>query len=185
MAFLGPFESVTGLRLDPPLAHNFLVMMFDTSSTGSFVKSGIASLVGDVLFGGFSECKGLDMVLETEKLHEGGRNDREYRFPTRITWPNLTFRRGVSRISQSGWDWLYDFGDGKVKRMDGLVVLLDDFHLPHNIWTFKRALPVRFEGPPMKATANDVAIEMLELAHEGLWQLSILKLGLSAIGVSI
>ncbi len=67
-------------------------------------------MLGDVLFGGFSECEGLQMLQEEEKRHEGGLNSTEHRFPTRLTWPNLVLTRGVSRISQSGWDWLYDFG---------------------------------------------------------------------------
>lgn len=185
MTLLGPLESATGLRLDPPLAHNFLILMADTSSPGAFLKSAAFSLVGDALFGGFSECDGLDMTLTDEKLHEGGRNDTELRFPTRTTWTNLTFKRGVSRISQSGWDWLYDFGQGKVKRMDGLVILMDPLHIPHNVWTFKRAFPVKFEGPAMRATGSEVAIETLELAHEGLWQLSILRLGADALGIEV
>lgn len=185
MTLIPAFEDVTGIRLDPPLAHNFLIMMADTTSPGSFLTSGAFSLLGDVLFGGFSECDGLKALHEIESRHEGGLNNTEHRFPTRITWPNLVLTRGVSRISQSGWDWLYGFGDGKVRRMDGIVVLLDDHHLPHNVWKFKRGFPVRFDGPKLKATGNEVAVETLEIAHEGLWQLSILKLGAEAIGVSI
>lgn len=180
----GPLASV-GIRLDPPLNYNFVVTMAETTSTGAFLKSAAMSLLGDVIFGGFSECSGLDMAQSDEKLHEGGRNDTELRFPTRTTWTNLTLKRGMSRISQSGWDWLYGFGDGKTKRMDGLVMLLDDRHLPHNVWTFKRAFPVKFTGPSMNALGKEVAVEKLELAHEGLWQLSILRLGAQALGVSI
>ncbi len=185
MALLGPFESLTGIRLDPPLNHNFVVMLVETTSPGAFLKSAAFSLVGDVLFGGFSEVGGLDMVQEAEKRHEGGLNNTEHRFPTRLTWPNLTLKRGVSRITQSGWDWLYDFGEGRVKRMDGLIMLMDDLHIPHNVWTFKRGIPVKFEGPPLKGGANEVAIEQLEIAHEGLWQLSILKLGAEAVGLRL
>lgn len=188
MALLGPLESATGIRLDPPLNHNFLIMMAETTSTGAFLKSATFSILGDVLFGGFSECTGLEMALDSEKRHEGGLNATEHRFPTRVTWPNFTLKRGVARISQSGWDWLYEFGEGKVKRMDGVIMLMDALHVPHNIWTFKRAFPVKFQGPAMKGTGNEVAIESLELAHEGLWQLSLLKLGgeaVSAIGSRI
>ena len=55
-----PVQSLTGIRLDPPLNHNFLVMIVDTSSFGSLVTSGAMSLVGDVLLGGFSECSGTE-----------------------------------------------------------------------------------------------------------------------------
>jgi len=185
MTIVGPVASATGIRLDPPLNYNFVVTMAETTSVGSFLKSAALSVLGDVLFGGFSECTGLDMTQMDEKRHEGGRNDTELRFPTRTTWANITLTRGVSRISQSGWDWLYGFGDGKVKRMDGLVMLLDDRHIPHNVWTFKRAFPVKFVGPTMNALGREVAVEKLELAHEGLWQLSILKIGADALGLSV
>jgi phage tail-like protein len=181
----GPLEQALGIRLDPPLGHNFLITMADTSSARSLLTSGTASVLGDVLFGGFAECDGLKMLQEDEKRWEGGLNNTEHRFPTRITWPNLVLTRGVSRISQAGWDWLYGFGDGRVKRMDGIITLLDDRHVPHNIWKFKRGFPVRFEGPKLKATANDVAVETLEIAHEGLWQLSVLRLGAQAVGVNL
>lgn len=184
MSVLSGLESATGIRLDPPLSHSFLVMMADTSSPGSLLKTGIPSLLGDALFGGFSECDGLKMLQEDARRHEGGLNSTEHRFPTRITWPNLVLTRGVSRISQSGWDWLYGFGEGRVRRMDGIVVLLDSARLPHNIWKFRRGFPVRFEGPKLRATSSEVAVETLEIAHEGLWQLSVLKLGAEALGVS-
>jgi phage tail-like protein len=174
-----------GIRLDPPLNYNFVIAMADTTSPSAFLKSAAASLLGDVLFGGFSECSGLDITQIDEKRHEGGHNDTELRFPTRTTWTNLTLKRGVSRISQSGWDWLSGFGDGKVKRMDGVVMLLDAQHIPHNMWTFKRAFPVKFVGPTLNATGHDVAVETLELAHEGLWQLSLLKEAASLVGVSL
>ncbi len=185
MTLLAGLESTTGLRMDPPLNHNFLVMLADTSSASSFLTTGIASLLGDALFGGFSECEGLKMLQEEEKRREGGLNNTEHRFPSRLTWPNLVLTRGVSRISQSGWDWLYAFGEGKVRRMDGLVVLMDERRIPHNLWKFKRGFPVRYEGPHLKGAANDVAVEALEIAHEGLWQLSILQLGAEALGVGL
>jgi phage tail-like protein len=176
---------VLGLRLDPPLNYNFVITMADTSSPSAALLSGGASVLGDVLFGGFSECSGLEMTQADEKVREGGRNGYELRFPGRTTWTNLVLKRGVSRISQSGWDWLSGFGDGKVKRMDGIIMLLDAQHIPHNVWTFKRAFPVKFTGPTMNALGHDVAIETLELAHEGLWQLSLLKEAASLVGVSI
>lgn len=174
-----------GLRLDPPLNYNFVITMADTSSVSSALLSGAASVLGDVLFGGFAECSGLEVTQSEEKLKEGGRNGTELRFPTRLSWSNLVLKRGVSRISQSGWDWLYGFGDGRVKRMDGIIMLLDAQHRPHNIWTFKRAFPVKFTGPTLNATGHDVAVETLELAHEGLWQLSLLHEAASLVGVNL
>jgi phage tail-like protein len=156
---------------DPPLGVNFLITMADTTSVGSFLQTAALSLLGDVLFGGFSECTGLEVTQADFKYWEGGVNGTQHRFPGNFTWTNLTLKHGASRLNQTGWDWLYGFTHGKVRRMDGLVVLLDSMHLPHTIWSFKRAFPVHFAGPSLNATSGSVAIETLELAHEGLWQL--------------
>jgi len=164
-------------RVDPPLNHNFLVLLSDTSSASSVANAGVASLGGDALFGEFSEVEGLKVTQEVESRHEGGLNGTEQRFPTRLTWGNLVLTRGVSRVNQSGWDWLLGFGDGHVRRLDGIVVLLDGARVPHNMWKFRRGLPVRFEGPRLKGTANDVAVEVLEIAHEGLVQLPVSRVG--------
>lgn len=164
-------------RQDPPLVHNFLVLLTDTSSASSTANAGVASLGGDALFGEFSEVEGLRMNQEVESRHEGGLNGTEHRFPTRLTWGNLVLTRGVSRVNQAGWDWLAGFADGKVRRLDGIVMLLDAARVPHNVWKFRRGLPVRFEGPRLKGSASDVAVEVLEIAHEGLVQLPVPQVG--------
>ena len=164
MSLTEQFQSLTGIRLDPPLNHNFLVMIVDTSSPGAFLASAAISLAGDVLFGGFSECSGLDMTMQSEKLHEGGLNNTEHRFPGRITWDNLVLKRGVSRISQSGWDWLYDFGEGKVKRKDGLIVLMDD--LAYSKAQIVVAVPESWLDITAMADLADLAVEFKAAGRE-------------------
>lgn len=178
----GALENATGIRLDPPLTHNFLISLINTSSVGAAIASSAMSLVGDVLFGGFSEASGLDMSMEITKKFQGGQHGQQLIFPNHLAWGNITLKKGVSRIFQTGWDWLYAFGDGKVKRMDGVILLMDSQHIPHNLWYFKNGLPAKYTGPNFNAKANDVAIETLEIAHEGLWQLSISALGTQALG---
>jgi phage tail-like protein len=36
------------------------------------------------------------------------------------------------------------------------------------VWTVHNAFPVKVEGPQLKAAGNEVAIESIEVAHEGL-----------------
>ena len=69
--------------------------------------------------------------------------------------------------------------------VDGIIVLMDARHVPHNVWTFTRGFPVKFNGPQLKGSASEVAIELLEIAHEGLWQLSLLKLGAGLVGLEV
>ena len=58
--------------------------------------------------------------------------------------------------------------EGKGKRKDGLVVLQDESHTPAKVWKFKRGIPVKWTGPALNASQSNIAIESLEIAHEGL-----------------
>ena len=129
------------------------------------------SAIFDVALGGFSECSGLEMSLQIEEFREGGNNGRLLKFPTRVTWSNITLKKGVGS-GTALWDWHYGFTEGKGKRRDGVIVLLNDRHLPNNIWYFRRGLPVKYTGPSLNATQSSVAIESIEIAHEGLSQVS-------------
>lgn len=182
-ALTGPLNDI-GVRADPVLSHNFLVSLLDTSSTWAIVKTAAISALMDVALGGFSECSGLEMSLETEDYQEGGRNGGALKFPTRVKWQNLTLKKGVG-AGTALWDWHYGFVEGRGKRRDGIIVLQNDLHLPNNIWYFRRGLPVRYTGPSMNAGQNAVAIEAIEIAHEGLWQVPYVSYGTAAVGAGI
>lgn len=154
--------SQLGVRFDPATSHNFLLSFVDSSGglDGSLP-------VEALLAGGFAEVGGLDMTLEVEDYKEGGRNDRVHKLPTRVTWGNLRLKRGVA-ASDDLFDWLYSFAQGRGKRRDGLITLLDDQKRPVRVWKFTRALPIKWTGPSLDAAKSAIAIEELELAHEGL-----------------
>ncbi len=158
-----------GVRTDPPFTHNFLISLLDTSSGGSLAGSLVMSAVLDVVLGGFSECSGLEMSMQPEEYKEGGRNGCTLKFPTRVTWGNITLKKGVGAWPTL-WDWHYGFTKGEGKRRDGVITLVNDLHLPTNIWYFSRGLPVKYSGPALNAAQNNVAIESIEIAHEGVYQ---------------
>lgn len=151
------------LRVDPYRAFNFLITLIDTSS----VLSAVVSAIGSVAQGGFSECSGLEIGLDIEEYKEGGNNGVVLRFPTRMKATNLRLKRGVA-LSDDLWMWHYGLAIGRVRRRDGIVVLQDEQHNPVKVWSFSRGLPVKWTGPVMNATQNQVAIEEIEIAHEGL-----------------
>jgi phage tail-like protein len=106
------------------------------------------------------------------------------KFPNRVTWSNITLKKGVGS-GTALWDWHYGFVEGKGKRRDGLIVLLNDLHLPNNIWYFRRGLPVKYTAPSMNAAQNTVAIESIEIAHEGIYQVPFVGLGAAAASAVI
>jgi phage tail-like protein len=171
--------SQTALRLDPVLSHNFVISLIDTSSTLSTLGSLALSAVFDVAVGGFTECSGLEMTMQPEEYKEGGRNGTVLKFPSRITWANITLKRGVG-ASTALWDWHYGFVEGRGRRRDGVIILLNDLHVPNNIWSFRRGLPVKYTGPSMNAGQNSVAIEAIEIAHEGIYQVPFVGLSAAA-----
>ena len=66
------------------------------------------------------------------------------------------------------WTWHNEWVKGKGKRKDGLIVLETEAHEPAKVWRFKRGIPVKWTGPSLNASQSNVAIESLEISHEGL-----------------
>jgi phage tail-like protein len=168
-----------GLRLDPLLSYNFLITLIDTSS--SLAMSVLKTAVFDVALGGFTECTGLEMSMDVEEYREGGRNGESLQFPKGVRWSKITLKKGMG-AGTTLWDWHYGFVTGTGKRRDGLIVLLNDLHLPAHIWQFRRGLPTRYSGPTLNAAQTAVAIESIEITHEGIYQVP--GVGYAAAGVS-
>lgn len=174
----------TVLRGDPLLNHNFYITLIDTSSTLAILKSAASAIAFDALLGGFTECSGLEMSLKIEEYREGGNNGHTLKFPSRVEWSNLTLKKGIG-AGTSLWDWHYDFVEGKGTRRDGMIVLLNDIHVPNNIWYFRRGLPIKYSAPAMNATGNSVAIESIEIAHEGIYQVPFVGIGAAAVSFGV
>lgn len=157
-------------RTDPYVAFNFQITLLDSASVLGAVVNAITSIAGIAnvpVAGGFSECSGLEMGLDIEEYKEGGNNGTVLRFPTRLKWTNLKLKRGVA-LSDDLWLWHYSFVEGQVKRYDGVITLQDEEHQAVKIWKFTRGIPVKWTGPSLNASQSQVAIEELEIAHEGL-----------------
>ncbi|WP_137148783.1 phage tail protein [Mycolicibacterium sp. CR10] len=153
-------------RKDPVAGFNFAVRLIDATSAVMAIGGAITGKKVTV-DAGFSECRGLDASLQLQEWAEGGLNDRIRKFPTRLTWGNITLSRGVG-VSAEMWRWYSSFASGRGKRRDGLIVLMDSQRNPLLYWRFIRGLPVHWTGPTLNARTNELAIESLEIAHEGL-----------------
>jgi phage tail-like protein len=155
---------MSGLRTDPLGAYNFYITLIGSSN----LAGTLISLVANYFVAGFSECTGLEATMEIFDYREGGQNSYVHRFATRAIYPNITLKHGVIFQYDELWTWHYDWVQGKGKRKDGLIVLEDDAHNPAKVWRFKRAIPTKWVGPSLNASQSAVAIESLEIAHEGL-----------------
>jgi len=166
----------TGSRSDPLRGFNFYLSLMKTSST----LSKFVSNVDLVIAGGFSECSGLDGTLVVEEYAEGGENRYVHKFPTRMTYTNIVLKRGIT-FSQDLWQWHFDYVNGKGQRLDGLIVLQDEEGKPVRNWAFQRGLPLKWIGPTLNAAQSAVAIESLEIVHEG-WRALPLSVSLQQVG---
>lgn len=156
---------------DPIIPVNFVITLIDTSSAMAIATSLLSSAINDVALGGFSECTGLEMLLDVEEYREGGRNGEVLQFPTRVKWGKITLKKGFAS-SGDLWSWHYGFAEGQGKRRDGVIALMNSMHIPVQAWYFRRGLPVRYVAPALNASQNAVAIESIEIVHEGLMSLS-------------
>ncbi|MFN0085523.1 MAG: phage tail protein [Blastocatellia bacterium] len=117
---------------------------------------------------GFSECSGLQMEVKTFDYKEGGNNKTTLKFPEHASYGNITLKRGVTNSTEL-ITWQLEVAAGSFARAANLVIVLDDEKgVPARRWNLKRAFPVKWTGPDLKASASEIAIESLEIAHEGI-----------------
>jgi phage tail-like protein len=124
--------------------------------------------IGSEVVANFQECTGLSMEVEVQEYVEGGNNEFIYKLPGRVKYTNITFRRGVTDNRQFA-DWLPKIEGGKisVERKNISIILLSHAGETVRTWEVAEAFPIKWTGPDMRVSSMDVAIESLELAHEG------------------
>jgi phage tail-like protein len=150
---------------DPVGGWNFTVSLVDaTGAVGSAVS---VAFHGPPVQAGFSECQGLEAVMAVEEYREGGRNDAILRFPGRVSWSPIRLRRGVVYDNEL-LEWFGLFVQGRGQRRDGVITLRCDTGTPVRRWRFTRGLPSKWTGPALAAASGALAIEELEIQHEGL-----------------
>jgi phage tail-like protein len=155
--------------LDPLAKFRFLVTL---DPGDAYLPPAQAQLLPMVASGAFQEVTGLGASLDVLAYAEGGRNDSVHQLPVRHSWNRLTLKRGVTRDAGL-WSWyLAGLADCLGARRDGAVVLLAPDGTPAMSWAFRAGLAAKWTGPDLNAEQNAVAVESLEIAHEGLTKVS-------------
>jgi len=117
--------------------------------------------------GGFRECSGLDFTQDPVDYREGTDPLHTRKLPGLQKFSNIVLKWGLSD-DQELYDWRKQAMDGKVVRKNGSIVLLDDAGDEKVRWNFVNGWPTKWTGPSFNATASEVAVETLEIVHEGL-----------------
>jgi phage tail-like protein len=115
----------------------------------------------------FSEVAGLESETAVVEYRVGGEPNTVRKLPGLTKYANIVLRRGITN-DRDLWNWRQAVVQGNVDRRNGSVVLLADDGTEVVRWNFFRGWIAKWEGPALNASANEVAIETIEIAHEGL-----------------
>ncbi|WP_020598752.1 phage tail protein [Spirosoma panaciterrae] len=124
---------------------------------------------------GFTEVSGLDFESEVIEYREG--TDillTKMKQPGLRKFSNITLKRGTFQGDIKFFnEWkktvfFQEKNDGNKYRSTVTIKLLNEEHQPILVWTVRNAWPSKIQSSDMKADANEIAIETIELVHEGL-----------------
>ncbi len=115
------------------------------------------------------------LTVETEAIEYRHGASPEYhktKQPGLQKYSNITLKRGTFKSDNEYFEWwketkFFQEQNGKYRR-DITISLLDETHAPIIVWKIKNAWPIKVQAADLKADANEIAIETVELVHEGL-----------------
>jgi phage tail-like protein len=149
-------------------------MPFDFLYDGANATSATFTVeVDGVPIGRFTEVNGLEVTLETEEFKEGGVNDYVHHLPTRLSWPNITLKRGIT-FENLLYTWFSSSVGKKFARTGKAgasrsvaITLVSATGKRLRSWELEDAYPVKWTGPTFATESSDFATEQLEIAHSG------------------
>jgi phage tail-like protein len=116
----------------------------------------------------FKNVSGLRYETEVVPVRAGGVNDTTYNLVGATKWTNLVLKQGFTKSSKL-IEWRQEWMTGKkMHRLGGTITQLDAALKPKAKWTFVRGWPCKWEIAEFDASKSELAIETLEIAHDGL-----------------
>jgi phage tail-like protein len=116
----------------------------------------------------FLEASGLKNACQPFEIIEGGLNSRVHKLPAQSKWDNLTLKYGTSSKTEL-LEWRDKFlQDDFTARLNGSISMKNNHGDTMRRFNFTNAWPVSWEGPSFSSEGSALAIESLEIAHEGL-----------------
>ncbi len=117
----------------------------------------------------FQEVSGLE--AETQIIEYRASNSTVFstvKMPGIAKYGNVTMKRGIFVKDNSFWSWYNQIKMNTIKRQSVVIKLLDENGKPTMTWTLKNAWPTKITGTDLKSDGNEVAVDTIEIAHEGL-----------------
>jgi phage tail-like protein len=117
----------------------------------------------------FQEVSGLDSEAQPiEFRHGDSKLFSTIKMPGIKKFSDVTMKKGIFKGDKKFWDWFSEIKMNTVKRRTVVVSLLDENDTPTMIWTLTNAFPTKITSTDLKSDGDEVAIETMVLAHEGL-----------------
>jgi len=117
----------------------------------------------------FQEVSGLDVESQPIEYRHGDSPEFSViKMPGIKKFGNVTMKKGVYKSDNKFWDWFNQIKMNTIKRVPVTISLLDEAGAPTMVWTLANAWPTKISGTDLKADGNEVAIESIEIAHEGI-----------------
>lgn len=117
----------------------------------------------------FQEVSGLDIQSEEIKYRHGDSPEFSViKMPGMKKVSNITMKKGVFKGDNKFWDWFKEIKMNTIKRLPVTISLLDETGAPTMVWTLANAWPSKITATDLKSEGNEVAIESIEIVHEGL-----------------
>lgn len=117
----------------------------------------------------FQEVSGLD--VENQPIEYRAGNNPVFstvKMPGLMKQGNITMKKGVFVKDNAFWDWFSQIKMNTIKRIPLTISLLDESAAPTMVWKVTNAFPVKISGTDLKSEGNEVAVETIEIAHEGI-----------------
>ena len=118
---------------------------------------------------GFTEVSGLDVETQVVEYRHGASPEYSKRkMPGMQVYSNITLKRGTFKSDNEYFNWWNSVSLNTITRRNITISLLNENHEPVITWKVKNAWPTKIQSTDLKADGNEVAIESMELVHEGL-----------------
>ncbi|MCI8834187.1 MAG: phage tail protein [Ruminococcus sp.] len=121
--------------------------------------------------GGFSEASGFDASIDVMEYREGDMVQTPMKIPGLKKYGNITLKQGVAD-SMVMYEWMIAGVEGEVERKTITITILDETETAAASWQVINAWPTKYTAPDFNATSSEIAIESIEIAHEGMTRVS-------------
>ncbi len=125
--------------------------------------------IDGIIQAGFSEATIPDSTQEPIEYREGNEPPTVRKLPGLVKYGNVTLKWGITdSLELYNWRKLVEQGKMKDARRNMAIILMDEEGNPAARWEFSEVWPSKYDAPDLNAKGTDIAIETLEIVHEGM-----------------